>query len=105
MSRAGRGSTGLLPHYRASYNIVQRFGHRALTGRDLGIIVHQHYGYRIHYELRGEFGSRSFERRYPGYQPCQQACADMVRGSPGGLCECMLMRECLGVYGSQEYVG
>ena len=104
MSRAGRLSTVVLPHYRAS-NIVQRLGHRALTGRGLGVIVYQHYGYRIHYELRGEFGSRSLERRYSGYQPCQQACADMVRGSPGVLCECMLMRECLGVYGSQEYVG
>ena len=71
----------------------------------MGLRVHQHYGYRIHYELRGEFGSRSFERRYPGYKPCQQACADMFRGSPVGLCESMLMRECLGVYGSQGYVG
>ena len=104
MSRADRRSTAVLPHCRAS-NIVRRLGHRALTGRGLGVIVHQHYGYRIHYELRGEFGSRSFEQRYPGYQPCQQACADMVRGSPGDLCECMLMRECLGVYVSQGYVG
>ncbi len=109
MSSAGRtsyrcGSTAVLPHYRA-LNIVQRLGHRALTGRGLGVIVHQHYGYRVHYELRAEFGSRSFERRYPGYQPCKQACVDMVRGSPLDLCECMLMRESLAVYGSRGYVG
>ena len=108
MSGAGqttyrRGSTAVLPHSRA-LNIVQRLCHRALTGRGLGVIVHQHYGYQVHYELRGDFGSRCFERRYPGYQPCQRACADMVRHSPGGLCECMLMRECLAVYGSREYV-
>ena len=91
MSSAGqtpyrRGSTAVLPHYRA-LNIAQRLGHRALTGRGLGVIVHQHYGYRVHYELKGVFGSRSFERRYPGYQSCQRACVDMVRGSPVGLCE------------------
>ena len=99
-----RGSTAVLPHSRA-LNIVQRLCHRALTGLGLGLSVHQLYGYRVHYELRGEFGSHSFERRYPRYQPCKWACADMVRFSPGGLCEYMLMRECLAVYGSREYVG
>ena len=99
-----RGSTAVLPHSRALH-IVQRLCHWALTGRGLCVIVHQLYGYRLHYELRGEFVSHSFERRYPGYQPCKRACADIVRVSPGGLCECMLMRECLAVYGSREYVG
>ena len=47
---------GVTPWSRASL----RLG--ALTGRGLGVTVHQHYGYRIHFELRGEFGSPSFER-------------------------------------------
>ena len=99
-----RGPTAVLRHV-ASMNFVQRLGHRALTGRGLGVIVHQHYGYRIHYELRGEFGSRSFERGYPDYQSCQRACVNMVLGYSEGLCECMLMRENLQVYGSFAYAG
>ena len=99
-----RGPTSILRRYRA-LNIVQHLGHRALTGRGLGIIVYQHYGYRIHYELRGEFSSRTFERRYPIYRSCSQVCIDMVRGYPEGLCNCMLMRECLAVYGTLEYAG
>ena len=97
-----RGPTSILRRYRA-LNIVQHLGHRALTGRGLGIIVYQHYGYRIHYELRGEFSSRTFERRYHIYRSCSQVCIDMVRGYPQGLCNCMLMRECLAVYGTLEY--
>ena len=99
-----RGPTSVLRHYRAA-NIVERLGHRALTGRGLGITVHQHYGYRIHYELRGEFGSHTFERRYPSYLACNRVCVAMVRGYPEGLCNCVLVRECLSVYGSLEYAG
>ena len=73
------GPTSVFRHYRAA-NIVQRLGYRALTGRGLGLTVHQHYGYRIHYELRREFGSRTFERRYPSYSACNRVCVVMVRG-------------------------
>ena len=86
-------------------NIVQSLGHRSLTGRGLGITVQQHYGYRMHYELRGVYGSRAFERRFPSYESCSQLCVDMVRGFPEGLCNCVLMREYLDVYGTPEYAG
>ena len=99
-----RGPTSVLRHYRA-LNIVQRLSHQALTGRGLGITVHQHYGYRIHYELRGEFGSLTFEWRYPSYTACNRVCVAMVRGYPEGLSNCVLMCECLSVYGSLEYAG
>ena len=64
-------------------------GHQELTGRGLGITMHQHYGYRVHFELGGEFGSRSFERRFSGYQSCKHFCISVIRGYPEGLCECM----------------
>ena len=83
-----------------SMNIVQRLGHRALTGRGLGIIMHQHYGYRVHFELRCEFGSRSFERRFRGYQSCNRFCISVIRGYTEGLCECMLVREGISFYAS-----
>ena len=72
-----------------SMNTVQGLGHQELTGRGLGITMHQHYGYRVHFELGGEFGSRSFERRFSGYQSCKHFCISVIRGYPEGLCECM----------------
>ena len=86
-------------------NIVQRLANRALTGRCLGIAVHQHYGYRVHFELRGVFGSRSFERRFSGNQSCDRFCISVIRGYPEGLCECMLVREGFSVYASWPYAG
>ena len=97
-----RGPTSILRHYRAP-NIVQRLGHRALTGRGLGITVHQHYGYRMHFQLGGAFGSHTFERRFPTYETCRELCVDIARGLLEGLCNCVLQREYLDVFGSAEY--
>ena len=36
-----------------SANIMQRLNRRALTGRALGIAVHQHHGYRMHFDWEG----------------------------------------------------
>ena len=76
-----------------SLNIVQRLAHRALTGRGLGIAVHQHYGCRVHFEVRGEFGSRSFEWRFRCNRSCDRFCISVISGYPEGLCVCMLVRE------------
>ena len=82
-----RGPTSVLPGGQ-SMNIVQRLGHRALTGRGLGVTIHQHYGYRIHFELRGKFGSRSFERQFCCNRTCDRFCISILRGYPEGLCVC-----------------
>ena len=99
-----RGPTSVLPGGR-SMNIVQRLGHRALTGRGLGVTIHQHYGYRIHFELRGEFGSRSFERRFCCNRTCERFCISIIRGYPEGLCVCMLVREGFSPRTSWHYAG
>ena len=99
-----RAPTTFLPGGR-SMNIVQRLSHRALTGRGLGITVHQHYGYRIHFELRGEFGSRSFERRFCCNRTCDRFCISIIRGYPEGLCVCMLVRERFSPRASWPYAG
>ena len=57
----------------------------------------------MYYELGGAFGSHAFERCFPTYETCCQHCVDIVRGFPEGLCNCVLMREYLDVYGSAEY--
>ena len=75
-------------------NIVQRLGHRALTGRVLGIAVHQHSGFRMHLVLKGAFGSRSFEQRLPSYQSLEHFCVTLIEGIPEGLCACMLLAGC-----------
>ena len=87
-----RGPTIVLPGGR-SMNIVQRLVHRALTGRWLGVTIHQHYGYRIHFELRGEFGSRSFERRFCYNRTCERFCISIIRGYPEEICVCILVQE------------
>ena len=98
------GPTGVLPRA-TSLNIVQRLGHRALTGRGLGVVAQQHYGYRVYFEIKGEFGSRNFETRFPSYRSCHRFCICVVRGSPVGLCECMVMREGLKVRCRLLYIG
>ena len=84
-----------------SMNTVQRLGHRALTGRGQGITMHQHYGYRVHFELRDEFGSRSFVRRFGGYQSSNRFCISVIRGYPEELC--MLVLEGIIFYASWPY--
>ena len=96
--------TSVLPHA-PSMSIVQRLEHRALTGRGLGVVVHQHYGFRMHLELKGAFGSRSFERRLPDYKSLTHFCTTLIDGYPEWLCACVLVREVLTCYGGWDYGG
>ena len=86
-----RGPTSVLPHA-TSMSIVQRLGHRALTGRGMGVAVHQHYDFRMHLELKGAFGSRSFERRLPDYKSLTHFCTTLTDGYLEGLCACVPVR-------------
>ena len=67
--------------------------------------MHQHYGYRVHFELKGEFGNRSFDMRFPSYRSCYCFCVSIVQTCPEGLCECMVMREGMKVNGSFVFAG
>ena len=71
---------------RNSTSIVQRLNHRAITGRALGITVHQQHGYRMHYGWNGAFGNRCFKRRFPSYHPLSHFCITMIIGAPVVLC-------------------
>ena len=85
-----RGPTTVLPHVR-SLSIVQRLDHRELTGRGLGVLVHLHSGFRIHLELKGVFGSRSFERRLPDYITMARFCSSLLADIAEGLFACIVM--------------
>ena len=80
-----------------SPSIVQCPIHRAITGRALGITVHQHHGYRVHYGWNGAFGNRCFERRFPSYNSLSHVCVTMINGAPVGLCCCIMILE--GIHG------
>jgi hypothetical protein len=79
--------------------IVQRLEHRALTGRVLGYPVHQHFGFRMHYDWNGAFGNRCFERRFRSYDSLAYFCTTLVNGTPEDLCCCTLVREVYGYHG------
>ena len=67
--------------------------------------MHQHYGYRVHFELRGEFCSRSFERRFRCNRSCDRFCVSIIRGYPEGLYVCMLVLEGFSARASWPYAG
>ena len=49
-----------------------------VDGTGLRIIVQQHYGFRMHLELKGAIGSRSFERRLPNYKFLAHFCTTLI---------------------------
>ena len=94
-------TSSVMPDANAS-SIIRRLQRRAVTGRGLGITVHQHYGYRVHYTWDGAFGNRCFERRFPSYGTLSHFCITLINGVPAGLCSCIFIRQ--GVYGYQGSV-
>ena len=64
-----------------------------LTGRSLGFMAHQHFGYRMHFDLEGAFGTRCLERRFPSYDSLSHFCVTWINGTPEGLCTCTIVRE------------
>jgi hypothetical protein len=63
------------------------------TRRNLGVVIHQHFGYRIHCTWDGAFGNRSFERRFSSYNSVLGICTSVTEGTPECLCTCITPRE------------
>jgi hypothetical protein len=76
----------------ASSIVHQMLTQREHSGRNLGVLVHQHFGYRVHYTWEGTFGSRSFERRFESYDSVSDFCSTVETGTPEGLCSCVIAR-------------
>ena len=74
----------------AGSSVVQRFATRSITGRGLGLNVHQHVGFRLHLEWQEENNTRRyFERLFETFKGVDQFCDDMLDGGLEGLCDCV----------------
>jgi hypothetical protein len=80
-------------HMSTANSIVQRLTRREHSGSNLGVLLHQHYGYRMHYTCNRAFGNRSFERRFRSYDSVLDFWTSVIAGTPEGLCACITGRE------------
>jgi len=92
----GRGNPSSLPCRRVStdrLSIVDRLAARSVTGRSLQILVHQHYGYRLHLEWRRCSGSRDssrfMERRFYMQGEAETFFTELCSRGLEGLCTCV----------------
>jgi len=71
-------------------SIVQRLSTRSIAGRELGVNVHQHYGWRLHLEWQTENGrSHCFERFFTFFEDVDLVCRELMRGGATGLSDCV----------------
>jgi hypothetical protein len=87
----------IIIHYRVAVSanrlsIVDRLTARSVTGQGVQILVHQHYGYRLHLAWKGSrsrVSSRFVERRFlTAYDP-ETFCTELCRYGLEGLCVCV----------------
>ena len=73
-------------------SIVDRLAARSITAQSLQIRVHQHFGYRIHFEWNGgssgNVSSRFMERRFMMHSDTQTFCIELCKKGLG-LCSCV----------------
>jgi len=91
---AGRGNTHSLLCRRFSTNrlsIVDIFTARSVTGHGLQILVHQHYGYRLHLEWKGgtNVSLRFMQRRFLTSGEAHTFCTKLFIYGLEELCTCV----------------
>jgi hypothetical protein len=77
----------------SAISIVQRLTQREYSVRNLGILIHQHYGYQMCYEYRGNFGTRSFKRRFLSYYAVASFCIAISTCPLEGMASCITARD------------
>jgi len=91
-TNTGRGNPHSLLCRRVSANrlsIGDRLTARSVAGQGLQILVHQHYGYRLHLEWRGNdsrISSRFMERRFLMSGEAKTFCTKLCSYGLEGLC-------------------
>jgi hypothetical protein len=72
-------------------SIVSRLHSRTLSGKKLGIAVHQHLGYKLHlvWGGNGKCPERCVERRFNTYKTISSFCEDLINGCCEGVCDCV----------------
>jgi len=90
------GNPYSLPCCRVSANrlsIEDRLTARSVTGQGLQILIHQHYGYRLHLDWRGSSSSRVpsrfMERRFLMSGAAETFCTELCCYGLEGLCTCV----------------
>jgi len=76
-------------------SIVDRLASRSLTGQGLRILVHQHFGYRLHLEWSDsssrDASSRFMERRFESWNDAESFATEICSLGYEGLCTCMYL--------------
>jgi hypothetical protein len=89
----GQGRPHSLPIRRISAlrpSVTDRLAARSITGQRLGIRVHQHFGYKIHFEWNAEKEThRCMERRFMMYSDVDTFCTELCKLGSEGLCKCI----------------
>ena len=81
--------------------IVARLASRSVTGHEVPIRVHQHYGLELHLILRSDNINNSEEkcirRAYDTYDIAQDDCLRLEKSALQGLCSCLFIESRLNV--------
>ena len=81
--------------------IVARLASRSITGHEVPIQVHQHYGLELHLILRSDNLKDSEEkcirRVYDTYDIAQDDCLRLEKSALQGLCSCLFIESRLNV--------
>jgi hypothetical protein len=86
----GVGRSHSLPTRKISTHrpsIVDRLAARSVTGQSLNIHVHQHVGYRVHFEW--DRGTKAMERRFHMHSDAETFCEELCKFGLEGLCTCV----------------
>ena len=96
-ANTGHGNPSSLSCRRVSANrfsIVDRLAALSVSGLGLQILVHQHFGYRLHLEWSGNGSrhrdsSRFMERGFYLFSEAESFCTELCDQGLDGLCTCV----------------
>jgi len=75
-------------------NIVTRLASRSITGHELPIQVHQHYGLELHFILHPDINDSKetcIRRTFRTHHKAQDFCLQLEKSALQGLCSCTMV--------------
>jgi hypothetical protein len=79
----------------SAVSFVQRLTLREVSGQSMRLSVHLHFGFRMHCEWNGTFGTRSFERRFRECEAVLTFCTTINTHTLEGVASCITRRDTL----------
>jgi len=88
-------------------NIVWRLASRSITGHELPIQVHQHYGLELHIilhpdNIKDSKKEKCIRRAFKTYHIAQDECLQLEKSALQGLCSCLYIESRLTVLDKVE---